>query len=264
MKFFECRNSNFYPLADSFPMVILPINFNSGLVVPVFQKGDDPIDAINHMMSFLTAVVTSREDKLLMLLEQRENTYLEQVEATQGNNGLSSVIIAKGRVIIASSVLSLRGLLDIPNLLRLSSPQCCISADDLDAETTDSDETKLSQDWSHGELLESETQHEPVQNSSLLSTRCPDIIYAILKMVVEFPDSSRLTISIADKLNPDRQIIRTFMKGSNTNFQDFRTLITRTSFSKPFKKGRACRSRSHKATQDGRFKKMSDEIDAGL
>ncbi|GKE11298.1 hypothetical protein Tco_1414849 [Tanacetum coccineum] len=25
----------------------------------VFQKGDDPIDAINHMMSFLTAVVTS-------------------------------------------------------------------------------------------------------------------------------------------------------------------------------------------------------------
>ncbi|GJV99848.1 hypothetical protein Tco_1555100 [Tanacetum coccineum] len=32
----------------------------SSLVVPVFQKGDDPIDAINHMMSFLTAVVTSR------------------------------------------------------------------------------------------------------------------------------------------------------------------------------------------------------------
>nr|GEZ54160.1 hypothetical protein [Tanacetum cinerariifolium] len=30
------------------------------LVVPVFQKGDDPIDAINHMMSFLTSIVTSR------------------------------------------------------------------------------------------------------------------------------------------------------------------------------------------------------------
>ncbi|GJR55294.1 hypothetical protein Tco_1405815 [Tanacetum coccineum] len=28
---------------------------DSSLVVPVFQKGDDPIDAINHMMSFLTA-----------------------------------------------------------------------------------------------------------------------------------------------------------------------------------------------------------------
>ncbi|GJU65985.1 hypothetical protein Tco_1252244 [Tanacetum coccineum] len=31
-----------------------------GLIVLVFQKGDDPIDAINHMMSFLTTVVTSR------------------------------------------------------------------------------------------------------------------------------------------------------------------------------------------------------------
>nr|GEZ04982.1 hypothetical protein [Tanacetum cinerariifolium] len=32
----------------------------AGLVVSVFQKGDDPIDAINHMMSFLTSVVASR------------------------------------------------------------------------------------------------------------------------------------------------------------------------------------------------------------
>nr|GFB40620.1 hypothetical protein [Tanacetum cinerariifolium] len=30
------------------------------IVVPVFQKGDDPIDAINHMISFLMAVVTLR------------------------------------------------------------------------------------------------------------------------------------------------------------------------------------------------------------
>ncbi|GKE18891.1 retrovirus-related pol polyprotein from transposon TNT 1-94 [Tanacetum coccineum] len=29
---------------------------DSGLTILVFQKGDDPIDAINHMMSFLTAV----------------------------------------------------------------------------------------------------------------------------------------------------------------------------------------------------------------
>ncbi|GJY40876.1 hypothetical protein Tco_0428146 [Tanacetum coccineum] len=85
---------------------------DSGLIVPVFQKGDDLIDAINHMMSFLTAVVTSRGDKLLMLLEQRENTLLEQVEATQGNNGLSSVTTAKGRVIFPSSVLSKRGKRD--------------------------------------------------------------------------------------------------------------------------------------------------------
>nr|GEW87267.1 hypothetical protein [Tanacetum cinerariifolium] len=34
----------------------------TGLMVLVFQKGDDPIDVINHMMSFLTAVVTSRQN----------------------------------------------------------------------------------------------------------------------------------------------------------------------------------------------------------
>nr|GEU94767.1 hypothetical protein [Tanacetum cinerariifolium] len=34
-----------------------------GLVVLVFQKGDDLIDAINHMMSFLTLVVTSSKGK---------------------------------------------------------------------------------------------------------------------------------------------------------------------------------------------------------
>nr|GFA66085.1 hypothetical protein [Tanacetum cinerariifolium] len=28
----------------------------AGLIVPVFQKGDDPIDSINHMISFLTSV----------------------------------------------------------------------------------------------------------------------------------------------------------------------------------------------------------------
>nr|GEU93582.1 putative ribonuclease H-like domain-containing protein [Tanacetum cinerariifolium] len=32
---------------------------DSGLTVLVFKQGDDPIDAINHMMSFLSAVVTS-------------------------------------------------------------------------------------------------------------------------------------------------------------------------------------------------------------
>ncbi|GJW91877.1 hypothetical protein Tco_0169430 [Tanacetum coccineum] len=31
-----------------------------GLTVPVFKQGDDPIDDINHIMSFLSAVVTSR------------------------------------------------------------------------------------------------------------------------------------------------------------------------------------------------------------
>nr|GFC39596.1 hypothetical protein [Tanacetum cinerariifolium] len=43
-----------------------PSEFSSpetGLVVLVFQKGDDPIDAINHMMSFLTSI--GRQNNML-------------------------------------------------------------------------------------------------------------------------------------------------------------------------------------------------------
>nr|GEZ67064.1 hypothetical protein [Tanacetum cinerariifolium] len=51
------------PQIEYAPIAYNPSEFSSpetGLVVPVFQKGDDPIDAINHMMSFLTFVVASR------------------------------------------------------------------------------------------------------------------------------------------------------------------------------------------------------------
>ncbi|GJY27324.1 hypothetical protein Tco_0402050, partial [Tanacetum coccineum] len=82
-------------------------------------------------------------------LEQRENTHLEQVEATQGNNGLSSVTTTKGRVIFPSSVLSprekgmKRDVNDFLTLkpLRLSLPHCCLSwTYVLDAFDSDCDE----------------------------------------------------------------------------------------------------------------------------
>ncbi|GJW87433.1 hypothetical protein Tco_0162773 [Tanacetum coccineum] len=38
----------------------LPPEWNSGLAVSVFKQGDDPIDVINKMMSFLSTIITSR------------------------------------------------------------------------------------------------------------------------------------------------------------------------------------------------------------
>nr|GFB50494.1 hypothetical protein [Tanacetum cinerariifolium] len=61
----------------------------TGLVVPVFQKGDDPIDAINHMMSFLTAVCTKPKrkqdakwfkDKVLLVQAQANRQVLQEEE----------------------------------------------------------------------------------------------------------------------------------------------------------------------------------------
>ncbi|GKA26786.1 RNA-directed DNA polymerase [Tanacetum coccineum] len=56
---------NIYSPSSSIPQLEYPPSVDqqsefsqqeSCLIIPVFQKGDDPIDAINHMMSFFTAV----------------------------------------------------------------------------------------------------------------------------------------------------------------------------------------------------------------
>nr|GFB13280.1 hypothetical protein [Tanacetum cinerariifolium] len=65
----------------------------AGLVVPVFQKGDDPIDAINHMMSFLTSVVASRypttNNQLRTSLNPRQQVII--------NNGRFTIQPIQGR-----------------------------------------------------------------------------------------------------------------------------------------------------------------------
>nr|GFB87873.1 hypothetical protein [Tanacetum cinerariifolium] len=65
------------------------------LVVSVFQKGDDPIDAINHMMSFLTSVVTSR-----YLLQTTSSVHLPTLVSKQQSmmEGLLSNQFRGGRI----------------------------------------------------------------------------------------------------------------------------------------------------------------------
>nr|GEV37654.1 hypothetical protein [Tanacetum cinerariifolium] len=62
----------------------------SGLIVPVFQKGDDPIDAINHMMSFLTIVVTSW---YLTTNNQQRNSSNPREQATINNERVTLKLI---------------------------------------------------------------------------------------------------------------------------------------------------------------------------
>nr|GEX17019.1 retrovirus-related Pol polyprotein from transposon TNT 1-94 [Tanacetum cinerariifolium] len=66
---------------------------DTGLVVPVFQKGDDPINAINHMMSFLTAVITSRYPSTNNQLKTSSNP---RQQATI-NNGRVTIQPIQGR-----------------------------------------------------------------------------------------------------------------------------------------------------------------------
>ncbi|GKB82806.1 hypothetical protein Tco_0949701 [Tanacetum coccineum] len=85
---------------------------DSGLAVPVFNKGDDPIDAINKMMSFLSTVVTSRFPSTNNQLRNSSNP---RQQAT----------IQDGRVIVQQSVIT---------------HNAAYQADDLDAYDSDCDE----------------------------------------------------------------------------------------------------------------------------
>nr|GEZ00112.1 hypothetical protein [Tanacetum cinerariifolium] len=84
------------PQIDYAPMVQHSSEYSplkTRLVVLVFQKGDDPIDAINHMMSFLTVVVTSRY--LATNYQLRTSSNLRQ-QATI-NNGQVTIQPIQGR-----------------------------------------------------------------------------------------------------------------------------------------------------------------------
>nr|GEY56104.1 hypothetical protein [Tanacetum cinerariifolium] len=78
------NSSSSMPHMEHAPVIHQQAEFpspNTGLVVPFFQKGNDPIDAINHMMSFLTAVVTSRETESNCVLQQQgRGPYEEELE----------------------------------------------------------------------------------------------------------------------------------------------------------------------------------------
>nr|GEY22833.1 hypothetical protein [Tanacetum cinerariifolium] len=81
--------SSLAPQIDYAPMVQHSSEYSppkTGLVVPVFQKGNDLIDAINHMMSFLTAVVTSRQ-----VLQEDELEFLADPGTEESSNNQNVV-----------------------------------------------------------------------------------------------------------------------------------------------------------------------------
>ncbi|GKF58415.1 retrovirus-related pol polyprotein from transposon TNT 1-94, partial [Tanacetum coccineum] len=79
---------NIYSPSSSIPQLEYPPQ-DFGLIVPVFQKCDDPIDAINHMMSFLIAVVTSRGQTSFAAGTSRTYT----LGASESNSGKQRMVI---------------------------------------------------------------------------------------------------------------------------------------------------------------------------
>nr|GFA53281.1 hypothetical protein [Tanacetum cinerariifolium] len=122
------------PQLDYAPMVQQSLEYSppeAGLVVPVFQKGDDPIDTINHMMSFLTAVVTSRYPATNNQLRTSSNPRQQAII----NNGRVTIQPIQGRQNFVSA-----GTAESSSNQTIVTNNAAYQADDLDAYDSDCDE----------------------------------------------------------------------------------------------------------------------------
>nr|GEW54082.1 hypothetical protein [Tanacetum cinerariifolium] len=119
---------------------------DTGLVVLVFQKGDDSIDAINHMMSFLTLVVTSRRQNSMTAGSSRP--YTSGSSGTLGKQRWFKDKVLLVQVQPNGQVLQEEELefLADPGIAETSSTQYAVTnnaayqVDDLDAYDSDCDE----------------------------------------------------------------------------------------------------------------------------
>ncbi|GJR35810.1 hypothetical protein Tco_1211494 [Tanacetum coccineum] len=113
-----------------------------GLNIPVFKQGDDPIDAINHMMSFLSAVVTSSYPTTNNQLRNSSNPR-QQATINDGR-----VTLQPGKDPCLNSALNLKGSGMIHDLgiaegqatQSIITHNAAYQADDLDAYDSDCDE----------------------------------------------------------------------------------------------------------------------------
>nr|GFC95625.1 hypothetical protein [Tanacetum cinerariifolium] len=108
------------------------------LVVPVFQKGDDPINAINHMMSFLTLVVTSMYPTTNNQLRTSSNPW-QQATINDGRVTIQPIQGRQNQVSAGSSRLFKSGSEGTSRRQRVIVCYNC-KADDLDAYDLDCDE----------------------------------------------------------------------------------------------------------------------------
>nr|GEX44938.1 hypothetical protein [Tanacetum cinerariifolium] len=136
---------NVYSLPQSIPQFEYPpavnlqpqqaefLQLDSGLTVPVFKQGNNPIDAINHMMSFLSAVVISRYPTSNNKLRNSSN--LRQ-QATI-NDGRVNLQLVQGRQFSFATDL---GIAEGQATQSVITHNAAYQADDLDAYDSDSDE----------------------------------------------------------------------------------------------------------------------------
>ncbi|GJS81360.1 hypothetical protein Tco_0747901 [Tanacetum coccineum] len=108
---------------------------DSGLAVPMFKQGDDPIDAINIMMSFLSTVVTSRFPSTNNQLRNSSNPRQQATIHDGRVTWQDSAHNPKGKEMLRDP-----GIAEGPVTQSVITHNTTYQADDLDAYDSDCDE----------------------------------------------------------------------------------------------------------------------------
>ncbi|GKB67344.1 retrovirus-related pol polyprotein from transposon TNT 1-94 [Tanacetum coccineum] len=171
------------------------------IIVLVFQKGDDPIDAINHMMSFLTAVVTSRYPTTNNQLRNSSNPR-QQATINNGRVTLQPIQRRQTSFAVGTSRTYTPGAnLDIPegqSTQTVITHNAAYQANDLDAYDSDCDELNsakvaLMANLSHygsdalaevhnHDNMNNNVAHQAVQNSNS-SAQQDDLILSVIEQL---------------------------------------------------------------------------------
>nr|GEU92878.1 ribonuclease H-like domain-containing protein [Tanacetum cinerariifolium] len=193
---------------------------DTGLIVPVFQKGNDPIDVINHMMSFLTAVVTSWYPATNNQLRTSSNPRQQGTV----NNGRVTIQSIQGRQ-NSMTAEELEFLADLGIAKTSSTPyvvtnNVAYQADNLDAYDSECDELNsakitLMANLSHygsNNLYMNESQYTPVQNSSFHALH-DDLILSVIEQL-------KTQVVNCTKINQDNKNVNEFLTAEIERYND--------------------------------------------
>nr|GEU55415.1 hypothetical protein [Tanacetum cinerariifolium] len=258
-------NHNVYNPSSSMPHVEYALTIyqqtefsspDTGLVVPVFQKGDDPIDEINHMMSFLTSVVTSRYPSTNNQLRTSSNPRQQEtinngrvtiqrihgrknsmtVDSSRPYTSGSSGTLGKQRVLCATTTRAKEEELEFladPGIAKTSSTQYAVTnnaayeANDLDAYDSDCDELNAAKialmanlsHYGYDNLTEymNESQYTTVQNSSSPALQDDLILFVIEQLKTQVVNYT--------KINQDNKNINEILTAKLERYKNQETIL---------------------------------------
>nr|GEY96493.1 hypothetical protein [Tanacetum cinerariifolium] len=187
---------NLQPQQAEFPQL------DSGLTVSVFKKGDDRVDSINYMMSFLSAVVTSRYPTTNNQLRNSSNP---RKQATI-NDGIVTLQPVQGKQISFATELAFLadpGITEGQAIQTVITQNAAYQANDLDAYDSDCDELKTTKvalitNLSHYGLDVLAKLHNPnnIENNMINQHPSPSCRPTKVKVSKELPKVSMVNTSL--------------------------------------------------------------------